>query len=579
MRRTIWRAVLASALILSAFLVLVSFWGNVEASPDSETITFSLGRGYTLSFELPSDYQIVGSENLSYETMATAEGPPIEQTIIKQDGSRETSFYSLPNNIYFGVGWEPTHGQSDLSVLIRETFPPSTGGAPTWDWGAVYQEEAVNVTGNNGVTYPGYYALIYTEGLMGSQTTNGFLIVLVEPDFITEFGIYYGGARDYTLPGVTTYTFTVSGQPLVEKLKADVAVMVASVKIAGETTPTPAPIPSENTFTDSVPLPTQLSTDPEVIGTNVGLAILTVLIFYLAATIFNGTIKENYEIIEGWLRRTPKWLKFLSPSDSDEHKPKLRAYLEGAFVVAICALIYWFLNPYFTNGPRGIALFIALALGIAITTYSYDGTQVLAATRRFRVPAGIRIYPIAILIAIVFVALSNAINFHPGIIYGFVGAYAALSISQRLDKKQQGLVILYGTLAIIVIALGAFFLRGYLYNLAWGEDNFWWYLVDNILVAAIVIGLEGLAFSLALPLNFLDGGKLRTWKFWVWLVVALAVVFVFYYVIINNDNKFVEAARSMNVITMYILMGLSLLVSFGTWLYFKRRNKQQSASR
>jgi hypothetical protein len=346
--------------------------------------------------------------------------------------------------------------------------------------------------------------------------------------------------------------------------------------------PTSAPTPDEKSFTGSVPLPSQLSTDPEVIGTNVGLAILTVLIFYLAATVFNSTIKENYEIIQGWLRRASKRLKFLRAPGSEMagdrrgYKPKLRAYLEGTFVVAICALIYWFLNPYFANGLRGFALFISLALGIAAATFGYDGIQVLVTGRRFHIPAGIRIYPIAILIAIIFVILCNAIHFHPGVIYGFVGAYATLSISQRLDERQQGIAILYGTLVVLAISVATFFLRDILYNLEWRQTGFWRYLVDDILVAGNVIGLEGLVFSLALPLSFLDGAKLKAWNFWVWLVVACTVTFGFYYIFINKDGSFVEAAKNMKTFIMYALMGLSLIVSFGTWLFFKWRHKPLS---
>jgi len=579
----VWQVVLASALVLSA--LLAPFLG-AEASPGGGRVTLDLIRGYALSFELPEGYQVTKAG--SSVSPWLAEGPPIEETLTNKDGARETSFFGgsspILDDIDFGAWCGPARDHRDLSVLMREEFSPIyEEGTVTWDWGAVYREGAVTVPGDNGVSYPGYYALIYTELEATGHLTEGFLVVLVEPDCVACFWVGSGGPRDWT-PWWGTYTYTVSGQPLVAKHKADVAAMIASVRITrGPTPPTPTPTPAdENSFTGSVPLPSQLSTDPGVIGTNVGLAILTVLIFYLAATIFNSTLKENYEIIQGWLRRASKRLRFLSTSGSEMtgdrrgYKPKLRAYLEGTLVVAICALIYWFLNPYFTNGLRGIALFISLALGIAIATYSYDGTQVLVTTRRFHVPAGIRIYPIAIPIAVIFVVLSNAIHFHPGLIYGFVGGYAVLSVSnsKNLDRGQRAITILYGTLAILVISLGAFFFRELLYNLAWREGNFWRYLVEDILVAAIAIGLEGLVFSLAVPLSFLDGGKLRAWKLWVWLLAALAVAFVFFYIIINKDHKLVEAARSMKVITMYILMGLSLVVSIGTWLYFKWRPKQ-----
>jgi hypothetical protein len=340
--------------------------------------------------------------------------------------------------------------------------------------------------------------------------------------------------------------------------------------------------PEESSFTGSVPLPSELSTDPGVIGTNIGLAIATVLVFYFAATLFNSAVKDNYETIQGWLQRASARLRFRRTSASKTTgdprvgiKPRIVVYLEGLLVVAICALVYWFLEPYFKNTLKGVALFIALALGIAIATYGYEGTQVLLSARRFRVPAAIRIYWIAIVVAAICVAFSRAIHFHPGLIYGFVGAYAALSTT-KLDNRKQAIMILLGTLVILVVSVSAFYLRELLYNSTWREGDFWRYLVEDILVAAIAIGLEGLVFSLAVPLTFMDGHKLKSWNLWVWLAVAGTVVYVFIWIIINADHRLAEAAKDMKVIMMCVLMGLSLVISGGTWLYFRVRKKRPS---
>jgi len=334
--------------------------------------------------------------------------------------------------------------------------------------------------------------------------------------------------------------------------------------------------PLQPSFTESVPLPNQLSREPEVISTNIGLAMATVLIFYLSATIFNSSIKENHEIIQRWLNGSLKRFRFLNISasritgDKSGYKPKLRLYLEQLFVVLLCALIYWFLDPYFTNGLRGIALFISLAMGIALATLCYDGIQVLVSNRRFRVPAKIGIYPMAIPVAAVCVVLSRAIHFHPGIIYGFVGAYTAASVSRRLNDKQEAITILYSTVVILTVSIATFFLREPLYDLGWQGSNFLRYLVDDILVATNVVGLEGLVFSF-IPLTFLDGAKLKKWNVWVWLIVACTITFAFYYIFINQDGSFVEATKNMKTIVMYAVMGISLVISTGVWLYFRMR--------
>jgi phosphotransferase system glucose/maltose/N-acetylglucosamine-specific IIC component len=72
----------------------------------------------------------------------------------------------------------------------------------------------------------------------------------------------------------------------------------------------------------------------------------------------------------------------------------------------------------------------------------------------------------------------------------------------------------------------------------------------------------------------MDGYKLKTWNFWMALLVAVIVAFVFYWIIINKDGKLQDAAKDMNTIMMFILIGLSLIVSGSTWLYFFLRKKR-----
>lgn len=343
--------------------------------------------------------------------------------------------------------------------------------------------------------------------------------------------------------------------------------------------PPPEPSPAEErSFTGSVPLPSEISTDPEVIGTNALYALILVLVLYFTATLFNSTIRENYEIIQGWLRRASTWLSFIGNSVGKwtTRLPGIGAkaggYLEAVAMVAIFALLYSFLDPYFTHGLGGFALFISLALAIGIVTYGYEGTQVLLSTRRFRVPAGVKIFPIAIAVAAVFVIISRSIDFHPGLIYGFVGAYAALSAGRRLDKRQQAMAVLLGTGVLLVLIVAAFFLRIPIPEEARAGESFWLSVADGILVGVFVIGLEGLLFALV-PLTFMDGAKVTAWRRWVWLAVFALVAFLFYHIIINEDGRLAEAAGDMEVVMMFWLMGLFAVLSGVAWIYFQWRRK------
>jgi hypothetical protein len=341
--------------------------------------------------------------------------------------------------------------------------------------------------------------------------------------------------------------------------------------------------PAENTFTGSVALPSQVSTDPKVIGTNITLALAFILLFYFAATLFNSTIKANYEIIRGWVSRASGLFKLLigsvSRKTSRRKNIRARGYLRILLSVLLCALIYCYLDSYFTYNLTGLALFLSLALTIGIVTNCYQGGQSLFGRTFYDIRSRFSIYPIAILIAIAFVVFSRAINFHPGLIYGFVGGYVIFLGSMKADTadergevRKAAIVVLCGALLITSVALLAFYLRTFIPRSSEGEMNFWISLADGILAGVFVGGIQGLFFSLV-PLTFLDGAKITAWKWWVWPLVMAPLAFIFWHIMINKAETFSNIAGNMGARMMWGIVAFFLLLSVVTWLYFRWRYK------
>jgi putative nucleotidyltransferase with HDIG domain len=335
-----------------------------------------------------------------------------------------------------------------------------------------------------------------------------------------------------------------------------------------------------DSFTSSVPLPGDVSTDPKVITISGILAFILVLVFYFSATLFNSTVKENHDVVEGWLARGARRLKLVGQATDKVRSAASKMvpargsrYLPWIAVVAVCALIYWFLDPYFNSRLHGISLFFAMFIGIGVVTCAYEGSQFLLTRDGFDVPAMMKIYWIAIPIAAACVIFSNVIDFHPGMVYGFVGGYVALSGTKTLEKRRQALVILFGSAVLLAIALTAFLLRGVVHNAGGEGGGFWVTFADEILVAVFVIGLEGLAFALV-PLTFMDGAKIMAWKPLVWGVLTLVVGFVFYYIIIVKEANLTDAVQNPNVIMMLSLMVVFWVISSGIWVLFRIRHKR-----
>jgi hypothetical protein len=332
--------------------------------------------------------------------------------------------------------------------------------------------------------------------------------------------------------------------------------------------------PSE--FVDTIPLAGELSTNPKVIGTNLLFALILVLIFYISATLFNSALRENYETIQGWLVRP---FKRFSKSHNDNkrraRKSMSRFLLEGFGAVFITALLYCLLDPYFTHGISGLMLFISIAVALAIVTFFYEGIQILFSKYRCGVPATLKIHPIALVLAVVFVIISRAVHFHPGLIFGFVGACVPLAASRHLNKRQHGISILGSTVFLTVVCILAFLLRTPVSEAMAGHESFGWVLLDMILTAIFVIGLEGLVFAL-LPLMFVDGERLVKWKKWVWLFVFTILVFLYYYIIINKDGGVVDAIGDLKVQMMFVITSVFLVFSIAVWLFFGLRHKMRA---
>src|SRR5690606_29838848 len=175
---------------------------------------------------------------------------------------------------------------------------------------------------------------------------------------------------------------------------------------------------------------TALSRDPRVIATNLSFSIASVLLILAATTIFNGTLKENGERIDAMTKRfaapvlgVGRSIGLAQPAVPKPGDGLIRAIKHIAIVLATGA-IYAMMEPSFGWNETTLVLAVAMIAGIAMTTFLFEGGQVLWTRRRYRADAAMRIYPIAMPVAVVSVLLTRVADLHPGIIFGFVAAAA-----------------------------------------------------------------------------------------------------------------------------------------------------------
>jgi hypothetical protein len=194
----------------------------------------------------------------------------------------------------------------------------------------------------------------------------------------------------------------------------------------------------------------------------------------------------------------------------------------------------------------------------------------LVTHRRYGVPAGIKLFPIGLAIAVVSVLLSRVEGFQPGVIYGFVAAYAVLAPA-TFDRRQTASIVFYPAIVMITICALAWLLVSPFRDLA--QDNHNWYaaIPEGAAVAIFVGGLEGLFFNL-IPVRFMDGYKVWVWSKWAWLAMAGLVTFLFWHVLLNKEQDSFGALQQTAAASAFVLVGICLVLSIGTWLYFRLAN-------
>jgi hypothetical protein len=333
-------------------------------------------------------------------------------------------------------------------------------------------------------------------------------------------------------------------------------------------------------FAAAVPGPRALSTDLDVLGTNLILTVVVLLTFGLTSLLFNSTVKTNREQIDLWTAAGARRLRPLfgpasalsSGASRLSNSPLIGRPLRIAIVLGLTGLVYAFLSRDFALDAKGAVLFAAIVLGIGFVTYLSGGGEALVANRRLKAPASVRLYIAAVVIAIVCVVASRLMDFQPGILYGFVASNLILS-SVVLSRRQSAQVVLVPTLALLAVSLLAWLVLLFLRPAAETGGAWWLSLIEVVVVTIFVAGLEGVFYAM-IPITFMDGATVLEWSKLGWALVFGTATFLFWHLLLNQNDAYLDALRQTRVVVALGLVLLYGLVTLGTWLFFKAWNRR-----
>ena len=321
--------------------------------------------------------------------------------------------------------------------------------------------------------------------------------------------------------------------------------------------------------------PDDVSRDAEVIGTNIVAAGITLVVILLTATLFNQTVQENSEEIEGFVSRLFTPLRGVGRAlrggweVASGRRQGVGAFVAPVAVLGVAGLVYGFSEPGFGFNSHSLVIFLSLVLGIGAVTYVYGGSQAILTSLGFGVPAGVKLFPIGVGVAVISVLFSRLDGFQPGIIYGFIASYAVLA-EVSLDRRQQGQTILFPGLVLLAVCVIAWALVVPFRDLA-KDHSSWMTAVPEAVAAAIFVGgLEGLFFNMV-PLRFMDGHKLWGWNKGAWLAMAGVTAFLFWHVLLNKERAYFSSLQETTVATAVVLVGACLAITIVAWLFFRIR--------
>jgi len=314
--------------------------------------------------------------------------------------------------------------------------------------------------------------------------------------------------------------------------------------------------------------PTQVSVEPKVVGTNLGLALFSVFFFGLTSTIFNSILVDYREELVGTLGRLiPRPLAGalhrvgLSLRGMTE-KGRGRLLLMWLMVLLVTSLIESFLDPEVgVLSPERMGIVITLFISGIVVSGLELGSGLYA--RRRLAPAmraESKIQWIGMAIAVACVVLSRALDFKPGYLYGLVGAiYLTPDLTDIPNSGKRAVFVLLTVLAGgFLLWIATVFLPPALAEL------------EPLFLTIFLISLQGVFFAL-FPLALTDGGDIWDWRRGVWFAFFSIVFFCFYHFLLNPDASDVQALQQNGVQTLLVLFVVFGLATFALWLLFPFR--------
>lgn len=344
---------------------------------------------------------------------------------------------------------------------------------------------------------------------------------------------------------------------------------------------------SRTQLSQAVPAPAQVSRSLTALLGSLALTVFMVLVVGFPAELFNKTVEENHEDIHKWFRwidllrrraRRVRWARVLGRRLSRQ-RPQLVIFAVVAAVLS--SLVDPEVLHVCDNGGsacngtswalKATQMFLGFLVAIPLTVMVYGYTEEAASRAMSGKASKLRALPLGLIAAGAFAGWSALGAFLPGYVYGLIAGYADLE-ERKLKRREEGLAVLFGGLAVLAMSLLVWTTWTRVHNAA-GQSGagFWLLTLDTLFAQLILLGVQAVVFGL-MPFEFLAGSKLWRWSRLAWLGVYGAAAFIYIHVLVVSAVDTVGKAQAgrleASVVALFLGFGL-FSVTF--WGYFKLR--------
>ncbi|UCC76137.1 MAG: hypothetical protein JSW37_11560, partial [Anaerolineales bacterium] len=342
-------------------------------------------------------------------------------------------------------------------------------------------------------------------------------------------------------------------------------------------------------LTTYIPTPLDISTDPQVIGANLGLAAAAVLLLAVIQEAVNQTLSEHEEVIRQKLGRVTFFSRMIRPAERPESAPP-RGRLQNAVTLVLIVLLYGLIFSLLERGwnpfsRAGVYVLLSMSLANGLVGLSDDVAEWRTA-RRWGLPTRVEVQRGNVVLAVASTLGSRLLSLVPGIWFGGPEAFEVDSAS--LDPHRARRLMIAGLRTLLALGTAVWLLSGVtaavmtlLPILALRVDaaSEWASWIDGLQSFLLLTfgSAAQTAFLALVGLPGTVGRALRERSVRLWVLGMLSSAFVYFHALLNPQGDLAAALQTTNVRAFLLTAAGLAILAVGAWLYFQSAYRKPAA--